>query len=564
MKTRYVIVAGLLLFAGVYALYYFVQQRSATIVLYNAVVYTVDPQRPTAQAIAIRGNTIVGVGTTEEIRSGFRSGREIDVKGMPVYPGFTDAHAHLESLGALLVNLNLYGTKSVEEIRARAAERVAELPEGAWLRGRSWDQNDWPEKAFPTHQMLDDITGDHPAYLVRIDGHAAWVNKRALQLANVTRDTPDPPGGSIIRDDGGNPTGVLIDNAMDLVNSIVPAPSREERVEAVKTAIEECLSVGLTAVHDMGVDDELIGIYKSLIEQGAFPFRVSAAIGGTGSTWSRYLQRGPEVGTGGGRLTVRALKLYADGALGSRGAALIEPYEDDPGNRGLTVTSADELKAAAADALRRGFQVCTHAIGDRANHIVLNVYEEVFRGNTDGKNSRFRVEHAQLVDRADIGRFKPLGVLPSMQPTHCTSDMYWAEKRVGPERIKGAYAWRSLLDAGNIIPGGSDFPVEAPPPLYGFYAAITRQDHEQWPEGGWYPEERMTREEALKAFTIWAAYAAFEEKVRGTISVGKLADIVVLSNDIMTCDPVDILSTKVLYTLVDGEIVYSSAEGDKR
>ncbi len=564
MKTRNVIFAGLLVFAGVYTLYYFLQQKTATLILYNANVYTVDPHRPTAQAIAIRGNTIVGVGTTEEIRGGFRGAREIDLKGKPVFPGFTDAHAHLESLGALLVNLNLDGTKSVEEIRALVAGRVAELPEGAWLRGRSWDQNDWPENAFPTHHMLDDLTGDHPAYLVRVDGHAAWVNKKALDLAKITRETSDPPGGSIIRDASGNPTGVLVDNAMDLVSAIVPSPSREERSEAVKTAIEECLSVGLTSVHDMGVDEDLIDIYKSLIEQGAFPFRVYAAIGGTGSLWRRYLQSGPEVGLGNGRLTVRALKLYADGALGSRGAALIAPYDDDPGNRGLTVTSADTLKAAAAAALRRGFQVCTHAIGDRANHIVLNVYDDVFRRNPDGKSARFRVEHAQLLDKADIGRFKPLGVLPSMQPTHCTSDMYWAEKRVGPERIKGAYAWRSLLNAGNIIPGGSDFPVEAPPPLYGFYAAITRQDHDRWPEGGWYPAEQMTREEALKAFTIWAAYAAFEERVRGTIAVGKLADIVVLSTDIMTCEPMEILSTKVLYTLVDGEIAYSSGEADKR
>ncbi|MBI5474469.1 MAG: amidohydrolase [Ignavibacteriae bacterium] len=538
------------------------QQRKVSLILLNGVVYTVDDANSVAEAIAIRENEIAAVGTTEEIRSHFEADTVIDLKGKAVYPGFTDAHAHFEGLGALLSNLNLEGTTSVEQIRTKVAEWAATLPEGMWLRGRSWDQNDWETKSFPIHQMLDDVAGDHPAYLKRIDGHALWVNKKALDLAGVTKATAEPPGGMIMRDADGNPTGVLIDNAIDLIDSVMPAPSVEERTRAVESAVQECLRVGLTEVHDMGVDKELIDIYKKLIEQSRFPFRIYAAIGGTGKDWQEYLRSGPDIGQNDERLTVRALKLYVDGALGSRGAALIEPYTDDPGNRGLTLTSSEALRTASAQALDKGFQVCVHAIGDRANHIALNIFEDVFKANrikADG--ARFRVEHVQVLDELDIPRFAKANVIPSMQPTHCTSDMYWAEDRLGPTRVKFAYAWRSLLNTGCIIPGGSDFPVERPDPLRGFYAAITRQDEANWPNGGWYPDQRMTREEALKAFTTWAAYAAFEERRRGSIEVGKLADIVVLSNDIMKCDVSEILKVRVLHTIVGGEVAYSATEG---
>jgi predicted amidohydrolase YtcJ len=560
MRIKFVIPIAVALFLLTFVFYHLHKSRSATLLLFNGVVYTLNEQRPRAEAIAIAGERILAVGTNEEIKGRYEAPQLIDLKGHAVYPGFTDAHAHLEGLGALLVNINLSGTTSVEQIQSLVAERVATASAGSWIRGRSWDQNRWAVKSFPTHHMLDHVAGEHPVALTRVDGHALWVNKKALDMASITRRTPDPDGGKIVRDREGNPTGVLVDNAMALIDSVMPAPSEAERTEASERAVQECLKVGLTQVHDMGTDLELIGIYKKLIQAKKFPFRVYVAIDGVGETWNHYAQRGPEIGGNENKLTVRAIKLYADGALGSRGAALIEPYADDPTNRGLTLTPTETLRSVAADALSKGFQVCTHAIGDRANHIVLNVYEEVFKQDqVKAEDARFRVEHAQIVDVADIPRFHKLGVLPSMQPTHCTSDMYWAEARLGARRMRGAYAWRSFLSAGSIIPAGSDFPVEGPNPLWGFYAAITRQDASGWPADGWYAGERMQRDEALKAFTTWAAFAAFEETARGSIREGKLADLVVLSHDIMTCVPKEILATQVLYTIVGGEIAYSAA-----
>ncbi|MEK9136754.1 MAG: amidohydrolase, partial [Bacteroidota bacterium] len=430
---------------------------------------------------------------------------------------------------------------------------------GGGVGGGGWDQNKWPGKSFPTHEALDAVAKDVPVYLRRVDGHAVWVSSKVLELAAITKATPDPDGGKIIRDRMGNPTGVFIDNAIDLVETVMPQPSEDERIEAIQKAVEECVKVGLTEVHDMGVDLQGIEIYRKLIAQKRFPFRVYAAIGGAGETWDHYVKSGPEIEVNDGRLTVRALKLYADGALGSRGAALIEPYADDPSNRGLTLTSSDQLRSAVMQALDKGFQVCTHAIGDRGNNIALNVYEELLKSNpAKARDARFRVEHAQVLEPTDIPRFHQLGVIPSMQPTHCTSDMYWAEDRLGPIRVKGAYAWRALIDRGSIIPAGSDFPVESPNPLWGFYAAITRQDQRGWPEGGWYVDQRMTREEALRAFTIWAAYASFEENTRGTIEEGKVADFTILSNDIMKIDPPKILATHVEMTIIGGEVIYTS------
>lgn len=535
-------------------------REEADLILANGNVYTVNDAMPQAKAIALRGDTIIAVGWDEEIKTRFKAKRVIDLSGKAVYPGFTDAHAHLESLGASLANLNLAGTTSVEQIRKLVAERAASLPSGAWLRGRSWDQNDWDVKDFPTHQMLDDVADDHPVFLRRIDGHAGWANKKALDMAKISKSTTDPAGGKILRDAAGNPTGVLIDNAMDLIDAVMPPPTIEERTSYVERAVQECVRYGLTQVHDMGADAELIGIYKKLIAEKRFPFRVYVAIDGINKTWRAYKGREPEIGKYDNRLTVRAVKLYADGALGSRGAALLEPYSDDKKNKGLLLTPIDSLKKAARDALERGYQVCTHAIGDRANRAVLDIYEDVFKSNeAKAKDARFRIEHAQVVSLTDIPRFAKLGVLPSMQQTHCTSDMYWAEQRVGAKRVKGAYAWRSLINAGSIIPGGSDFPVESADPLLGFYAAITRQDAKNFPDGGWYPDQRMTREEALKSFTTWAAFAAFEEHLRGSIEVGKLADLVVLSNDIMQCEPKEILKTTVVYTIVGGEVVYEAS-----
>lgn len=558
MKPR--LLLAILLAAALIAVVLFMIRsvpQEATLLLVNGVVYTLNEERPLAEAVAIRGDRIVAVGSTAELQSAFKAKEVVDLHGKAVYPGFTDAHAHLENLGAALLHLRLTDASSPEDVAARVADAVRDVPAGGWLRGRGWDQNRWPSHAFPNRSTLDPVSGNVPVYLTRVDGHAVWVNSVVLRIAGISAATPDPEGGRIVRDARGEPTGVFVDNAIDLLRTQLPAPTEAERTRAVERAVQECVKVGLTEVHDMGVDLEGIGIYRKLIAQGRFPFRVYAAIDGAGETWEHFKTAGPERGNG--RLTIRAIKLFADGALGSRGAALIEPYADDPGNRGLTLLSAQEMQKVAVDALRLGFQVCTHAIGDRANHIVLDVYQDVLATMPDkGPLARFRVEHAQVLEEADIPRFHALGVIPSMQPTHCTSDMPWAEERLGPVRVRGAYAWRSLLDHGSIIPGGSDFPVEAPNPLWGLYAAITRQDQTGWPEGGWHSEQCMTREEALNAFTLWAAYAAFEENARGSIEVGKLADIVVLSEDIMKVAPREIIGTSVRMTIVGGEIVYAN------
>ena len=527
--------------------------------LINGVVYTLNDEQPSAEAVAIQGERIVGVGSTKEITSAFASGQIIDLHGRPVYPGFIDSHAHLEGLGAALMYLDLSGTTSIEEITRLVKQEAARRKDGQWLRGRGWDQNKWHPPDFPTHQQLDAASGDVPVYLKRIDGHAAWVNRRVMELAHIDRSTRDPEGGKILRDEHGNPTGVFVDRAVDMLEAVIPPPSEAERKEAIRLAVNECLKVGLTEVHDMGVDLGLLDIYDRLIRSGEFPFRVYAAIDGPGETWNHFLQSGPDTAGHAGRLTVRALKMYADGALGSRGAALLRPYSDDPGNRGLTLTSTAELTRAAHECLDRGFQLCVHAIGDRANNMVLNVYEDVLPKG--GRTARFRVEHAQVLDTADIPRFHRIGVLPMMQPSHCTSDMPWVKDRLGAQRLAGAYAWRSLLDQGSIIPGGSDFPVESPNPLWGFYAAITRQDRTGRPAGGWHPEQRMTRLEALRSFTIWGAYAGFQENVKGSIKPGKWADLTVLSDDIMKIDPPRIPGTTVDMTVVAGSIVYRSHAG---
>jgi predicted amidohydrolase YtcJ len=561
---RSVLVALVLLGTGV-LLYVFVfrpVQREASMLLINGMVYTLNERQPTAEAVAVEGERIVAVGSTKEILSSFKSQQVIDLHGKAVYPGFIDSHAHLEGLGAVLQILDLSGARTVEEITRLVKEEAPRKKEGEWIRGRGWDQNKWHPAHFPTHQPLDAVAANVPVYLKRVDGHAAWVNKKVLDLARIDRSTLDPEGGKIIRDAQGNPTGVFVDRAVDMLDAALPPPTEQERTEAIRQAIKECLKVGLTEVHDMGVDLALLEIYDRLIRAGEFPFRVYAAIDGPGDTWNHYLQAGPDTAGHAGKLTVRAVKMYADGALGSRGAALIQPYSDDPGNRGLTLTSAAELTQVASRCLDKGFQLCVHAIGDRANNVVLNVYETLLSQRpVEVPGVRFRVEHAQVLDQSDIPRFHRLGVLPMMQPTHCTSDMTWVEERLGVQRLAGAYAWRSLIDQGSIIPGGSDFPVESPNPIWGFYAAVSRQDHAGQPEGGWHPEQRMTRIEALKSFTIWGAYAGFQERMKGSIEVGKWADLTVLSEDIMQVEPQRILQASVELTIVAGAVAYRSNSG---
>ncbi|MGA9365655.1 MAG: amidohydrolase [Bacteroidota bacterium] len=555
-----------------------VTEREADLILTNGVVYTVDSKNQVAEAVAIRGDRIIGVGTSKEIQKKFKAKDILDLQGKAVYPGFIDAHVHLIGFGVSMMVLNLSGTNSIGEIQHLVAERVKSTKPGQWIRGRGWDQNRWPSKDFPTYRDLDPVAPNNPVYLIRVDGHATWVNRSVLDLAGIMKSTEDPPGGKIVRDKSGDPTGVLVDNAQDLISSVMPPPTEEETTEAITLAVSEWPKYGITSVQDMGVGLKVIELYKKLIDAGKFPVRDYVAVAGESDAWEYYLHHGPEIGYGNNHLTVRSVKLYADGALGSRGAALIEPYSDDQGNRGLTLISGAQIQAVAESSLVSGFQVCTHAIGDRANTFTLDSYEKAFHGKS-GEPYRFRIEHAQVLAESDIPRFKELGVIPSMQPTHCTSDMYWAEARVGPKRIRGAYAWRSLLNTGVVICGGSDVPVESPDPLLGFYAAITRQDAEGRPkdwhdvqkyfelssdgindtsafDSGWYANQKMSREEALKAFTIWAAYGAFEENLKGSIEVGKLADLVVSSKDIMKAELKEILDTSILMTFIGGKLVY--------
>jgi predicted amidohydrolase YtcJ len=521
--------------------------------LTNARVYTLDAGNTTADTVVIRGARIAFTGRRADINA--QLGEEIiDLGGRTVLPGFVDSHAHLIGLARGTMSLNLSGSTAAVQVAEKVSETARTRPGGAWITGRGWDQTRWPGGTFPTSALLDTAAPANPVFLTRIDGHAAWVNHAAMQAAGITRDTADPPGGRLLRDASGEPVGILIDRAQDLVERIIPQPGESETDAAVEQAIAACLRVGLVGIHEMGVGLDTLDCYRRLIARGVFPFRNYAAVmGRSRSAWPAYRERGPKIDPE-GRLTIRAVKFLADGALGSRGAALHAPYADEPENSGLMLMQPDEIEQATREAAAAGFQPCIHAIGDRANTVVLDAYARVL-AERPGENLRFRVEHAQILRPEDIPRFRQLNVLPSMQPTHCTSDLPWGEARIGAERLRGAYAWRSLLDSGVIIAGGSDFPVEEPNPLHGIHAAVTRR-----PRDGsgrqWQPEQRMTRLEAVRAFTTWAAFAAFEEAVAGSIEPGKRADLVVLDADPFTCDEMAIADIGVSMTIVAGEVVY--------
>lgn len=532
----------------------------ADLVLHHARVYTVDPDYPLAEAFAVRDGRIAMVGTDEAVLAAFPEAPRVDAGGRAVVPGLIDAHAHLMGLGESKLQVDLVGAASKAEVVARLQAFEARLPEGAWLIGRGWDQNDWPEKSFPTRQDLDAAFPERPVWLRRIDGHAAWANTAALRVVGLEQlgAMADPEGGRIVRDAGGAPTGVFIDAAMEIVDRHVPPPTEAQREEALRLALAETARYGLTGVHDAGIDTADVALYRRAVDEGWFTLRLYGMIGGRGETFDHFCANGPLVGYG-GRLTVRSVKFYIDGALGSRGAALLDDYTDEPGNRGLLLKQPEAFVEDVRRSLACGFQVNTHAIGDRGNRVVLDAYEQAMR-ESGRAGGRHRIEHAQVVALDDIPRFAALDVIASMQPTHATSDMYWAAERLGPERIRGAYAWRRFLDGGARIAFGSDFPVERVDPLLGFYAAVTRQDAGGWPEGGWQPDQRLTREEALRAFTLDAAYAAFQEDELGSLSPGKRADFVVLSRDIMTVPAPEILQAEVVATYLDGRPVYQAEE----
>ena len=530
----------------------------ADLVVTNARIYTSDVNRPVAQALAVRAGRITFVGSNRGALAlaGPRTER-FDLPGRTVITGMVDAHAHLLGLGQALRTVDLVGTRSYDEVIARVAERAKSAKPGEWIRGRGWDQNDWADTRFPTHAALSRAVPNNPVYLTRVDGHAGLVNAKALELAQVTAATPDPSGGRFMRDSVGNPTGVLIDNAQGVVSRVIPPASRAELREQTLAAIAEANRWGLTGIHDAGVGAEGIGVYEELAKEGRYNLRNYVMIRSNDSVLDAFMRRGPQKGLYEGRLWLRSIKITADGALGSRGAALLEPYSDEAGNTGLITQPPERIRSVAVRALKAGFQLNVHAIGDRANRIVLDQFESALR-EVPTADHRFRIEHAQILHEQDIPRFAALDVIPSMQGSHQTSDMYWVPARLGQARSKGAYAWRSLLNTGVVIPNGSDFPVEAVNPLISFHSFITRQDPENFPPGGWFPEQRTTRQEALLSITLWPAYAAFMENESGSVTVGKYADFVVLDRDIMTVAPEEILGTRVLMTVLGGRPVHRS------
>jgi predicted amidohydrolase YtcJ len=522
--------------------------QQADLIVENATIYTVNKAQPKVRALAVKDGRILAAGDDVSSYAGTGTQR-LDLHGATVVPGLIDSHAHLEGLGGLLESADLRHVRTISEVAEYVRKQAARHKPGEWIVGRNWDQTNWGGK-FPTAHDLDAAAPANPVFLRRVDGHAGWANSAALKLAGVTAQTPEPPGGRIIKDDQGQPTGIFVDKAITLVDSKIPGATAAQVQHKLLLATRECARLGLTTVHDAGVSKLDLDAYRALLASHELPIRVYAMIGGPGALWRDYLSKGPEVGE---QLTVRAIKMYADGALGSRGAALWQPYTDDPGNSGLMMNTKEELAKVARDAATHGFQVCTHAIGDRANRTVLDAYAEALGGpNT----KRFRIEHAQVISLPDFQRFKDFSILPAMQATHATSDMRWAEQRLGPDRVAGAYAWQRFLKLGIPVANGSDFPVEEPNPLLGFYAAVTRQDLDGNPPGGWMPSQRMTRTEALESWTLSGAYAAFEEKIKGSLEPGKLADFVVLDRDIMTVSELQIPKTRVLKTFLGGKLVH--------
>lgn len=536
------------------------QPATADLVVVNANIYTADDAHPRAQALAIKDGRIIFVGDTRGALTLVGPATEkLDVQGRTVLPGLIDAHGHLLALGAALQSLDLTGTRSYDEVIQRVVTAARSAKPGSWIVGHGWDQNDWGVTRFPTEAALSKAVPNNPVWLERVDGHASLANARAMQVAGITAATKDPQGGRIVRDSAGNPTGVFVDNAQDLVGRVVPGPDDQQLQEQATVAIAKLNSYGLTGVHDAGVSGRDIAAYEALAKAGKYNIRNYVMVAGTDSkALAEEMARGPQDGLYGGHIWLRAIKLYMDGALGSRGAALLDPYNDDAGNTGLLVTPPDTIRAIAVRALKAGLQVNVHAIGDRGNRLVLDAFEAALK-EVPRADHRFRIEHAQILNYQDIPRFAELGVIPSMQGSHATSDMYWATDRLGYARAKfGGYVWRALLNTGVIIPNGSDFPVESANPLISFHSFFTRQDPDNLPPGGWFPEERTTRHEALLSMTLWPAEASFMEHDVGSLTPGKYGDFVVLDQDVMTVPAERVVNTRVLRTVLGGKTVYQA------
>jgi predicted amidohydrolase YtcJ len=553
-----------LLFLSIAPLVGFAQSPKPDLLLVHGNVVTMNPAKPSAEAIAIAGERIIWVGKDSEAQKLFRLAQTVDLQGATVLPGIIDAHTHMLELGKSLLRLNLKDVATPEEAVARVRQKVASAAPGEWILGWGWDEGKWAAH-YPDNNALSQASPENPVFLVGLHSFASWTNKKALSIAGITAATQDPDKGKILRDEKTlEPTGILLNRAQALVESHIPPMTLAQTKKAIELAAQECVRNGLTSVHEARVSGTMIQAYRELLREGKLPVRVYAMLDGADNALvDEWLARGPEIDPN-QHLTIRAFKLFADGALGSRGATLLEPYSDDPQNKGVATTSEANIRLLTQRSLQKGFQVCTHAIGDAGNRSTLDAYQAALGENPSVRDSRLRIEHAQLLAPLEIARFSRMGVIPSMQPTHATSDMAWAEKRVGPERIKGAYAWQSLLKTGVHLPLSSDFPGETLNPFYGIYAAITRQDPQGNPRGGWFPEQRLSLDQALRGYTREGAYAEFEEKQKGSIEPGMLADLTVVDKDIthLASKPKEILSIRVAMTLIGGKFIYGVVHAD--
>jgi predicted amidohydrolase YtcJ len=543
------------------------QNQPADLVLKDANIYTVDEHNTHAQAVAVKSDKILFVGSDAEAQKYVgASTRVIDLKGATVVPGLTDAHYHFMGVGARELTFDLEGTKSLDDLLAKVQERVKAVKPGEWIVGRGWIETFWKPPVFPTRSDLDKVSPNNPVILGRSDGHGAVANSAALKIAGIDRNTPNPFGGEISKDKNGEPNGMLLDHAQELVRRHVPREAAADPEKAALAADQRSVMLGWCEVQDPGGSWDEVVVYRKLYEAGKMRVRIYKAVYGPGPQADRLLREGAQIGAFEHHLTVRTIKVVSDGALGSRGAALLAPYSDKPDTSGFLTVQAEALRPMLIEALKRGIQVETHAIGDRANRFILDEYEKAFNAVPSAQRKitdpRWRDEHTQIVNPADLPRFAKLGVIPSMQPSHAIGDLFFAPKRLGMERLKGAYAWETLIKSGVVVAGGSDAPVERGEPMIEFYAAVARKPLPSRAAGasmeGWHPEEAMTREQALKAFTLWPAYAAFEEDLKGSITPGKLADFTVLSADIMQVPEPQILTTKNLMTIIGGQVVYEA------
>ena len=526
-------------------------KKDADIIVKNAKVYTVDENFTIASAFAVKDGMILAVGTNEAIESNYSADQTLELEGKAVYPGFIDAHCHFYGYSMDLRQVDLVGTTSFQAILEKL-KQYDQAHDAEWILGRGWDQNDWEDTEFPTKDKLDELFPDKPVYLTRIDGHAALVNSEALKRAGITTET-EIEGGKVYTENS-EPTGILVDNATGLVSKIIPEPTRQEKISALQQGAQNCFGVGLTSVVDAGLGYESIQLMDSLQQEGSLKMQTYVMLSPSERNYETFMEQGIYRTD---RMHIQSIKLFADGALGSRGACLLEPYSDDPGNTGFLVTSKDELRKHAQRAYEYNYQVNTHAIGDSANRVVLNIYGNILGGEND---RRWRIEHAQVIHPDDFSLFEKYSVIPAVNTTHATSDMYWADERLGRERMENAYAYKELLNQNGWLCNGSDFPVENINPLYGFYAGVARKDLENYPEGGFQPENALNRKQALKAMTIWAARSMFEENEKGSIEKGKQADFVVTDQDIMEVDMEEVPEVKVLKTFVMGEEVYQMGD----